>query len=200
MEDFVTIPRSEYEGMKREIAELRALVHKLEETIALLKGGKNSRTSSTAPSHDMGRSNSHSLRISSGKKTGGQLGHAGHSLQMSETPDEIIDHTSSYCEQCHEDLMGVSSTSYTRRQLVDIPPVHPIYTEHRSHITICPSCGFANRGVFPEKLQSPIQYGSTVEATVGYLSVYQYLPYHRITQFFKHCLGLGCQKYHFLEK
>ena len=191
MEDFVTIPRSEYEGMKREIAELRALVQKLEETIALLKGGKNSRTSSTAPSHDMGRSNSHSLRISSGKKSGGQLGHAGHSLQMSETPDEIIDHISSCCEQCHEDLMGVSSTSYTRRQLVDIPPVHPIYTEHRSHITICPSCGFENRGSFPEKLQSPIQYGSTVEATVGYLSVYQYLPYHRITQFFKHCFGMS---------
>jgi len=191
VEDFITIPRSEYEGMKREIAELRSIVRQLEETVALLKGGRSSRTSSTAPSHDIGRANSRSLRSPSDKKSGGQSGHTGHSLQMSDTPDEIIDHMPLYCERCHENLQEAVSTSYTRRQSVDIPPIHPIYTEHRSHLKKCPSCGFETGGIFPERLQAPIQYGAAVEATVGYLSVYQYLPHHRIVRFFKDCFGLS---------
>jgi transposase len=191
VEDFITIPRSEYEGMKREIAELRSTVRQLEEAISLPKGGQNSRTGSIAPSHDICRSNSQSLRISSGKKSGGQSGHIGHSLQISETPDEIIDHVPTFCEHCRQDLSEVSSISYTRRQLVDIPPVvRTIYTEHRRHVKICPSCGKESKGFFPDRLQSPIQYGPVIEATAGYMSVYQYLPYHRIVKFFNHCFGL----------
>jgi transposase len=109
---------------------------------------------------------------------------------MSDTPDEIIDHSPFFCAHCHENLQEVVSASYTRRQLVDLPPVHPIYTEHRSHLKICPSCGLENRGIFPERLQAPIQYGTTIEATAAYMSVYQYLSYHRIAQFFKDCFGL----------
>ena len=45
MDEMITIPRSEYEGMKREIAELRLLVQRLMDEISLLKGGKSSRTS-----------------------------------------------------------------------------------------------------------------------------------------------------------
>jgi transposase len=190
VENFITIPRLEYEGMKQELSELRSIVRQLEDTIALLRGGKNSRTSSTAPSHDLFRSNSNSLRTPSDKKSGGQIGHCGHSLQMSDTPDSIIDHLPSYCEFCHESLQSVFSASYTRRQIVDIPPVHPIYTEHRSHIKICPSCGMKNSGAFPERLHAPIQYGATVEATAGYLSVYQFMPYHRIVNFLRDCFGL----------
>ena len=186
----ITIPRSEYEGLKREIAELRSIIQELQQEIALLKGGRNSHTSSTSPSHDLGRSNQNSLRPSRVTNPGGQLGHTGHTLRMSETPDEIIDHLPEVCECCGGSLQEVARESYIRRQLVDIPPVHPIYTEHRSHVKICPLCGIKNKGIFPEKLQAPVQYGSVVEATVGYLSVYQYLPYHRIVRFFKDCFRL----------
>jgi len=78
VKEMITIPRSEYEQMKREIAELQTMVRQLEEAIALLKGGRNCRTSSTAHS----RSNSISLRISSGRKSGGQVSHCDHNLQM----------------------------------------------------------------------------------------------------------------------
>ena len=61
MEEMITIPRSEYEQMKRDVVELQAIVQQLEATIALMKGGNNSRTSSTAPSRDIGRSNSISI-------------------------------------------------------------------------------------------------------------------------------------------
>ena len=183
--EMITILRFEYENLKRENSELRIAVEQLRDEISLLKGGKNSGTSSTAPSHDIGRSNRISLRESSGRKSGGQPGHIGSTLSMSETPDETIDHYPCVCEQCGEDLHLVESTSYTRRQLVDIPPVMPIYTEHRSHLKICPLCHFANKGLFPEGLQASVQYGSSVEATTGYLSVYQGLPYHRISRLFK---------------
>ena len=188
----MTISRLEYEQLKREnaafrceIDHLRTIVQQLEATISLMKGSKNSRTSSLAPSHDLARSNTISLRVPSGKKSGGQVGHTGHSLQMVDTPDEIIDHTPDVCECCGESLANVESASFTRRQIVDIPPVKPLYIEHRSHVKICPFCALSNQGLFPEGVQSPIQYGPQVEAMTGYLSVYQSLPYARIAQLFR---------------
>ena len=191
MAEMITIPVSEYEQLKRENAELRAAVRRLEEDIALLKGGKSSRTSSTAPSQDIGRSNRFSLRISCGKKPGGQPGHSGCTLSLSDTPDEIIEHHPQRCEHCGTDLQGVASDSFTRRQSVDIPPVTPVYIEHRSYVKTCPFCRFENRGVFPEQLRAPVQYGVRVEAVTGYLSVYQILPYKRICKLFKDLFGLS---------
>ena len=185
-----SIPCSGCESLKSANGKLLTIVKDLNEKIALLKGGRDSHTSSTAPSGDFSRSNSNSLRTPSGKKTGGQPGHTGHTLPLSETPDEIIDHKPVACSCCGKSLEEVPEDSYTRRQLVDIPPIRPVYTEHRSHIKICPSCGTKNRGVFPERLTAPIQYGPVVEATVAYLSVYQYVSYSRIVDFFKDCLGL----------
>jgi transposase len=191
VEEMITISRSEYEELKRENAELRSIIQGLENKIALMKGGRDSHTSSTAPSQDIGRSNRHSLRVASGKKSGGQFGHAGHTLQMLDTPDQIIDHQPMVCEKCAETLHEVSSACYTRRQLFDLPPVHFVCTEHRSHEKLCPLCGFKNRGSFPEGLRAPVQYGPVVEALTGYLSVYQYLPYHRIVRLFKDCFSLS---------
>jgi len=122
VEEMITISRSEYEQLKRENVELRTIVCQLTEEIALLKGGKNSRTSSTAPSHDLGRSNNRSLRQASGKKSGGQPGHKGHTLEMSNDPDEIINLQADKCKHCGEDLEGIDSESYTHRQIVDIIP------------------------------------------------------------------------------
>ena len=164
MEEFITISRKEYDDLKRENAELRAeiadlrvLVGQLKDTIALLKGGKNSNTSSTAPSHDIGRSNSKSLREASVKKSGGQAGHAGHTLKMTDTPDETLEHVPDVCQCCGNGLADIASVSLTRRQVLDIPPVAPVYTEHRSHLKICPFCKTENRGVFPASVAAPIQ-------------------------------------------
>ena len=186
----ITIPQSEYDQLKSENAELRAIIQQMKEEMSLLKGGRDSRTSSTAPSQDLGRSNKISLRKPSGKKSGGQPGHAGHTHLLSDTPDEFIDYYPGICVHCGEDLYGVKSDYFTRRQSVDIPPVRPFYTEHRSHVTVCPLCNFENRGIFPDNIRAPIQYGSQVEAMVGYLSVYQDIPYKRICHLFKNFFKL----------
>ena len=181
----ISLLREKLERVTKENEELRAKVHQLEETIALMKGGKNSRSSSTAPSQDLGRSNQISLRKVSGKKTGGQTGHSGHTLSMSACPNEIIDHLPNICEYCGQSLEGVASDSYIRRQVIDIPPIEALYTEHRAHTKICPYCHFENQGIFPERVNSPVQYGSHIEAMTGYLSVYQTMPYSRITHLFR---------------
>jgi hypothetical protein len=108
MKEMITIPRSEYERMKAEFAELRSLVQQLTEEIALLKNGRNSKTSSTDPSHDIGRSNLVNLRSKSDRKSGGQTGHSGHTLLMKETPDAIIEHVSERCSGCGTNLEAVT--------------------------------------------------------------------------------------------
>ena len=111
----IHIRRSEYEQLLSQIEELRETVQQLREEMALLKNGHNSKTSSTAPSQDINRSNNaHSLRERSGKKTGGQLCHQGHTLSMSETPDQIIKHIPTRCT-CGCSLEGVPVTGQTCR-------------------------------------------------------------------------------------
>jgi len=177
-------------ALKSENEKLRSENRQLIDKIALMKGGRDSRTSSTSPSNDIGRSNSCSLRQPSGKKSGGQPCHEGHHLPMTDTPDEIIDHKPPVCTCCGKNLEDVPCENYIRRQEVDIPPIRPVYTEHRSYIKTCPSCGAKNKGYFPDRIVAPIQYGPVVEATIGYMSAYQYIPYKRITHFCKDCFGL----------
>jgi hypothetical protein len=90
MEEMVSISRSEYERMKQQSSEyerMKQQIASLQEELSLLKSGRSSR--STPPSHDIGRSNGNSLRSKSGKKSGGQCGHQGHTLPKSDHPDEI---------------------------------------------------------------------------------------------------------------
>jgi transposase len=192
VEEMINIRRSEYEqflSQQEELRELRELVHQLREEIELLKNGRSSKTSSTAPSQDTGRSNTRSLRKRSGKKSGGQKGHQGHTLSMSETPDRVIDHFPERCT-CGCSLENVLSNGKTRRQAVDIPPVKPEYTEHRSHHKVCPGCGRVNAGIYPHGVNARIQYGPNVKSMVGYMSVYQFLPYKRLSTFFKDMFSL----------
>ena len=173
IEEYITIPKAEYEALK-------ALVIQLQEEIRLLKNGKKSDTSHTSPSHDIGRSNSKSLREKTGKKSGGQQGHQGATLHMSDRPDEIIDYKSNFCVACSSSLdLSVSVLSACKQEIV-IPPIKAIYIEHRSFTTECSCCGYKNIAVLPSHLKAPIQYGTSVSATIAYLFAYQYLPYNRI--------------------
>jgi transposase len=196
VEELIAIPLAEYEGLKNENETFRIKIQELEQELALLKGSRDSRTSSTSPSQDLGRSNSHSLRTPGCRKSGGQPGHPGHCLQLTDSPDEIIDHIPAVCTCCGQNLEGTPIESHIRRQTVDIPPVRPVCTEHRSHLKTCPSCGTKNKGVFPGGVTAPVQYGPAVKAVTAYMSVYQYIPYNRIVILFRDCFGLhlseGC--------
>jgi transposase len=149
---------------------------KLREQINLLRNGRNSNTSSSPPSHDIGRSNSKNLRFKTGRKNGGQEGHKGATLEMKESPDEIIDYNPDYCSYCGADLQQEPSALHERKQEVVIPVVQAQYIEHRSYSKTCPHCGVCCIGHLPEHLKAPIQYGASISAMATYFSVYQYLP------------------------
>ncbi len=178
--------------------EILALVHKLQKEIVELKKentdlrgrinelehSKNSNNSSIPPSKDDNCiKRNQSLRTSSNKKSGGQPGHKGHTLKMVENADEIINHKPSFCKGCGVDISKHISIICETRQVVELPPINPIYIEHRSYSTIR-NCGCFNKADFPERVNAPIQYGETVENLVCYLNVAQYIPYNRIVSIF----------------
>lgn len=82
---------------------------------------KDSHNSHLPPSSDRFVRQPKSLRQKSQKKTGGQPGHPGASLQFSSTPDEIIVQPVERCEVCQHDLHAVPPCGRERRQVVDVP-------------------------------------------------------------------------------
>lgn len=173
MEETVTISRKEYEA-------LLTLVAQLQEEIRLLKNGKKSNTSHTPPSQDLSRSHQQNSREKSGKRSGGQKGHHGSTLQMKDIPNEIITYAPDFCPNCSSSLDGSFSMIHERRQEIEIPSFEVKYVEHQSLMCTCGYCGHKTAGQLPENIVAPIQYGNNVAAAVTYLSVYQYLPYNRI--------------------
>ncbi|WP_052339688.1 DUF6444 domain-containing protein [Gorillibacterium massiliense] len=95
--------------------------------------GQNSITSSKPPSSDGYRK---PLRQSGGKK-GAPKGHKGSTLQLSATPDHIVDHFPSHCEKCQTTLVGMKGVQYEKRQEFDIHAPKVVVTEHRLHHNVC---------------------------------------------------------------
>jgi len=49
-------------------------------------------------------------------------------------------------------------------QVADVEPIKPHVTEHRARVQPCPYCGHINKGVFPEIVTQPVQYGPQIGA------------------------------------
>lgn len=187
---------SEYKAIikvqSQRIEELEARVKYLEsenESLREKLHKKNSGNSSIAPSKDENRIKpNQSLRKSGGKKIGGQRGHKGNYLKMSETPDEIVDHKPSYCKCCGKPLTGKMQLIGSR-EVVDIPPVVPLITKHQIYASTC-TCDSITKSEFPLEASAPVSYGNQVSSLIAYLSVRQYLSLQRIREFFEQVYGL----------
>jgi transposase len=150
---------------------------------------KDSHNSSMAPSTDIFKKNQ-SLRPKSNLKSGGQPGHKGSTLEMNSTPEEIIELKSNYCNSCGADLKTETFVLQSKRQVINLPPITPIYTEYQQFSCKCSGCGHKQTTNFPSQVTAPIQYGSTVETLVSYLSVYQSVPYNRLKMMFSQVFSL----------
>jgi transposase len=173
-----------------QVSDLIKMVMALQEEIRLLRNGKNSGTSNTPPSHQIGRSNSQNFRVKTNRKPGGQSGHEGSTLKIKECPDKTIDYIPQYCYDCGFNLEECAAIFKASRQEVIIPPVQTLYVEHRSYSKVCAHCGKVCTGAMPGHLKGPIQYGAGIGVLVSYLSVYQHIPYYRITVLLKDLFGL----------
>lgn len=173
-----------------EVTSLKALIQVLLEENERLKHPKNSRNSSVPPSKDENRPlKTKSLRNPSGKKPGGQIGHQGNTLKMTDHPDHIVEHKPTYCNHCGYDLSHAKTELVKSRQVVDIPPIIPQYTEHRVFRRTC-NCGHVTESSFPAGINAPISYGPTIEATTAYLHTRQYIPFERMSEYFSDVCNL----------
>jgi transposase len=131
-----------------------------------------------------------SLRKPSGRSTGGQLGHKGTTIQMSEIPDTVEKHVPEYCCRCGLALAALPGKVSEVRQSIDIPlPVCPIVTNHESIEKTC-SCGHCNRGTFPCEVKPGVSYGVHLHAVVSYLNVVQHIPFKRLVEVIKDFYGI----------
>ena len=79
----------------------------------------DSRTTHAPPSSDP-RPKPRSRRVRSGKKSGGQPGHPGHSLEPVATPNVVLRHSVTTCTHCetdlrHQPVADITSTGETLR-------------------------------------------------------------------------------------
>ena len=162
-------------ALKKQLAEQAALIQELRDQLA-----KNSRNSGKPPSSDgLKKPRTRSLRRKTGRRSGGQEGHEGHTLQMVVHPDHIERHYATRCPYCVTDLKDIVSDEYERRQVFDIPPVQIMVTEHQAESKQCPHCRQRIKGTFPIHVTRPVQYGPRLKAQTAYLNNYQLLPWAR---------------------
>src|SRR6266852_6375729 len=151
---------------------------------------KDSHNSHLPPSADRFVRKPKSLRTKSEKKSGGQPGHPGSSLQFSSTPDAIILQQVERCEACPHDLHAVAACGAERRQIVDLPLPRLVVREYRAEQKQCPHCQHITIAAFPAGVQAPVQYGSNVGATAVYLVEQQLLPLARACEVMRDLLGV----------
>lgn len=161
-------------AQQEQIEALSARVKELED-----QAKTTSRISSKPPSSDGYQRPPRSLRQRSGKAVGGQPGHPGSALSLVAEPDRVIVHSPATCAGCQTALDGVAATGYTRRQVVDLPPLQLEVREHRAEEKMCPQCRHTTTGAFPADVTTMVQYGAGIKALAVYLLTYHLLPYNR---------------------
>jgi len=181
----------ELEQLRQENSTLREQVARLSERISQLEAqlAKDSHNSHLPPSSDRFQRQPKSLRKKSGKQPGGQAGHGGKTLKLSETPDQVIVHAVDHCQHCQQDLREVASLQVERRQVIDLPPKRVLVIEHQAQQKWCPACHEISLAAFPEDVRAPVQYGAAIGAVGVYLVQQQLLPYERACEVIEDLLG-----------
>jgi transposase len=177
---------AQVEGLAATVAALQAENATLRTENAALRARlrTDSHNSSKPPSSDGPGVKPHpkSQRLPTGRKTGGQPGHVGHTLGLVDEPDEVVVHGPSCCPGCGRDLGDVPAVRRERRQIVDLPPVRARIVEHQVETKCCPTCGTEATGAFPAEVAAPVQYGPGVATVAVYLNQAQLLPLERTSE------------------
>jgi transposase len=177
-QDLIAAQRARIESLEARMAELERRLH------------ADSHNSSKPPSSDgMGRKVVQT-RKPTGRKPGGQKGHEGTTLRLSEHPDHVVVHAVKACMGCGKHLGEEALVGYDRRQEVDLPAMRAEVTEHRAEIKLCGDCGQESRGELPERLKGVVQYGPRIRASLVYLKDYALVPFERGAELMQDLFGI----------
>ena len=170
---------------------LIAIIKHLVERVNALEArlSKNSSNSSKPPSSDYHPPRKpKSLRKGTNKKAGGQKGHKGKTLALSQHPNKTHRNKVSNCDKCHHTLSGVEA-EIEKRQVYDIPKITIEITEYQIERKTCPSCAHQTLGQFPQGVTHKTQYGKNIQGLSVYMNQYQMVPFKRIKEFFADVFG-----------
>lgn len=177
----------------KEIEKLKRQIERFKQGGSIEPPQATSENSSLPPSKDpIGMKRTSSLRIKSGKKSGGQPGHKGSTLNQSEKPEITVQCVpSTVCPECGKAIDTGQANVVETRQIWDLPaPVVPVITEYQCMESVC-TCGCHCRGEFPKQATAPVSYGPNIHAAVSYLSTFQNIPFKRLSDAMYHLFGVG---------
>lgn len=151
--------------------------------------GINSSNSSMPPSKDSNRKRRELKSKGTKRKPGGQNGHAGNSLTPMVDPHEVV--------KIEIDRSSLPTGKYSfagieKRQVFNVE-VSLHVTEYQAEVLINQK-GEEFVADFPEGINQPAQYGSSVKATSVYLSQAQLIPLDRVRDCFQDHFNLPVSK------
>ena len=179
--------------LKRELEMKNALVEsKVNECRDLSRRvNMDSTNSSKPPSTDGFRRPRINLRVRTGRKAGGQKGHAGHSVSVPHPPDEIVEHVPDCCSLCVNRNVCSGLVCRDRRYVVDIE-MRTKVTEHRSMgADACPLGKGPCQGTMPSEVPAHIQYGRTLTSFVTLLNTCGAMSDKRISDTVRSMFGIS---------
>jgi transposase len=171
-----------------QIDTIKALTERVAELEVQVK--QNSQNSSKPPSSDGPRKPPvKSLRPKTGRKPGGQKGHAGHGLGIDHEPDETVVVEPMACGECGEDLSGEpkfhSDTRYVYEAAINVVLTKYIITE-----AVCPKCGTMTAGTPPTDCNGSVNYGNMIRTLCVVLTQYGYMGIDKTHKVLRDLLGV----------
>ena len=125
-----------------------------------------------------------SLRTSTDRKSGGQPGHPGRTLEPVERPDHTVTIPLDLCPNgCSTNLHAQPPTGHQTRQVFDLPPQKLEVTAYHAETKHCPACNVNVSAAFPATVTAPVQYGERFLAFLTYLRNRQFVASDRVSQF-----------------
>lgn len=173
-----------YEQLETLLYQALTEIKHLKEIIAQLQGKKslNSQNSSKPPSTDPPWKPK-SERQKSTRANGAQKGHKGQTLKWQTNPDQVVTHSPTGTCECGLNLTKSSVSSVSKRQVLDLPELRVLVTEHHFETRVCP-CGKQHPPSIPKELQIPVQYGFRMKGLAVYLMNTQFMSLKRCELFF----------------
>ena len=160
------------EAVVNYIVELETKLELMDERLKKLEAflHQDSHNSHQPPSRDKSKKNYPSPNQQKSKRTtGGQPGHEGTTLKRVADPEYFEKHKVKQCSRCGKSLRHVNARSIVKRQVIDIPPMKAVVTEHQSETKCCPYCDTVNQVPFLHDVTKAVQYGNRIKSITTYL-------------------------------